>query len=59
MKNYSKPICKVNELHTESLMQTLSFDDNTHPNKDTEPLTRGRRGTWGSLWYDGDDEENR
>lgn len=56
---YSKPTCKVKELQVESLMQTLSYSDSIHPDKDTEVLTRGRRGTWGSLWYDGDDEGNR
>ena len=59
MKEYIKPIVEIEELSTASLV-AASLDPKIDSGKTegggTHPdFARGRRGTWGDLWYDGEE----
>lgn len=57
MKQYSKPCIKIREIAIESNMMTDSLPFG-NGEVDTN-LTKGRRGTWGNLWYDDSIEEEQ
>ena len=55
MKQYIKPATKVRELaFTVPVFLNLSGGGEGELDHD---FSHGRRGTWGNLWYDGDNEE--
>lgn len=54
MKHYIHPSLKISEIVIEQLMVTSVFVDDDYS---TEPqLGNGRRGSWGDLWFDGEQE---
>ena len=62
MKQYIQPAIKVVNIHAASPMLDGSpyapgLDRNNTYSGDGTNLSTGRRGSWGSLWYDGSDEE--
>ena len=59
MKAYIKPSLKVQNVVFESPMMDASKPTLGGDANGNDGLTKGRRGTWGNLWYDGDDEGNR
>ena len=56
LKPYIIPKIKVKEVHIQSYMQTggsrIEYGEGDGPGGSD---SRGRRGTWGNLWYDGED----
>ena len=56
MKKYSKPIVLVRTIAPTPLM-AASLPISSGEGDGGKDAIRGRRGTWGNLWYDGDLEE--
>ena len=56
MKKYSKPIVLECTIASTPLM-AASLPISSGEGDGSKDAIRGRRGTWGNLWYDGDLEE--
>ena len=55
MKKYIKPATQIHAMAVTSMV-CMSIPTGGEKNNPTAE-TRGRRGTWGNLWYDGEWEE--
>lgn len=56
-KPYDKPVMKTTPL-TPSMLMVTSIPFNSDNEDASVAVSNGRRGTWGNLWYDGENNEN-
>lgn len=54
MKTYSKPVVKTIDIQVEQLFALSALDGEADPDKPA--LGNGRRGLWGDLWSNGEEE---
>ncbi len=53
-KEYIKPEMELTLIEAEEMIAS-SLQDGKYENGDGDPLSHGRRGTWGNLWSEGEE----
>ena len=55
MKTYIKPELFIKDIQVMQMLALSTFEDEADANG--EVLTKGRRGVWGNLWEEAEEEE--